>query len=62
MRNASFIEVEIYHIGFATAAVRLLFFSGCLLVGNACLLRATARRTPIDMKRKSFRPDSVCGF
>jgi hypothetical protein len=30
MRNASFIEVEIYHIGFATAAVRLLFFSGCL--------------------------------
>jgi hypothetical protein len=30
MRNASFIEVEIYHVDFATAAVRLLFFSGCL--------------------------------
>jgi hypothetical protein len=30
MRNASFIEIEIYHIGFAPAAVRLLFFSGCL--------------------------------
>jgi len=30
MRNASFIQVEIYHIGFATAAVRLLFFSGSL--------------------------------
>ena len=28
MRNASFIDDETYHIGFATAAVRLLFFSG----------------------------------
>jgi len=30
VRKASFIEAEIYHIGFAIAAVRLLFFSGCL--------------------------------
>ena len=30
MRNANFIQLEIYHIGFATAAVRLLFFSGSL--------------------------------
>jgi hypothetical protein len=30
MRNASFIDDETYHIGFATAAVRLLFFSGYL--------------------------------
>src|SRR5436190_19187282 len=30
MRNASFIDDETYHIDFATAAVRLLFFSGYL--------------------------------
>jgi hypothetical protein len=29
-RKASFIEVEIYHIGLATAGGRLLFFSGGL--------------------------------
>jgi hypothetical protein len=28
MRNASFIDDETYHIGFATAAAGLLFFSG----------------------------------
>jgi hypothetical protein len=52
MRKASFIEIEIYHIGLATAGVRLLFFSGglrglwrCSNGGFDSLLHAkTARR------------------